>query len=189
MRLYGDGLAIERAETTPQALAWFGRLVALHQSRWTGRGAPGAFADRRIRDFHAALIAVGLPRGEIDMLRISAGPREVGMLYQFRHGGRILSYQSGFTAEADARLKPGLVCHTLAIRRASAENAIAYDFMAGAQRYKTTLAAKGGQTMHWLTVYRPGSWAARWRGMKDRLRGRSAGAGGGTGSGDPSCEA
>ena len=120
MRLYGPSLAIERAAGVEQALRFLEGLVALHQASWQARGQAGAFADPAIRGFHAALIREGVPRGEVALLRIAAGAREVGYLYQFEQGGRVLSYQSGFVSEPDARLKPGLVCHVLAMQEARA---------------------------------------------------------------------
>jgi CelD/BcsL family acetyltransferase involved in cellulose biosynthesis len=163
MRLYGADLALEEAGTVPKALALFDRLVVLHQAAWIARGKPGAFADERICAFHRVLIGEGVPRGEVRLLRVAAGSREIGVLYLFRHGGRVFSYQSGFAAENDARLKPGLVCHTLAIEQARLGGAAVYDFLAGAQRYKTTLAPHGGKEMHWITVHPSGSLSAWWQ--------------------------
>ena len=153
MRLYGLGLALQPAASVAEAHEFFDRLVALHQASWTARGVPGAFANPAIRAFHVRMIATGFPRGEIALLRIAAGTREIGILYQFQHGATMLSYQSGFTPEADARQKPGLVCHTLAIAHAQANGFTCYDFLAGAHRYKTTLAPKGGETLYWATLY------------------------------------
>lgn len=169
-RLYGAELRIERVAGLADALDAFDRMAALHQAAWIARGKKGAFADRRIRDFHAALIATGLPRGEIALLRVSAGAREIGILYNFQHGGRMLAYQSGFAPEDDARLKPGLVCHTLAMEAAREGGLAVYDFLAGAQRYKTSLAPQGGEKLHWVTLYRQGSLPARWQGIKQALR-------------------
>jgi CelD/BcsL family acetyltransferase involved in cellulose biosynthesis len=163
MRLYGADLALEEAGTVPKALALFDRLVVLHQAAWIARGKPGAFADERICAFHRVLIGEGVPRGEVRLLRVAAGSREIGVLYLFRHGGRVFSYQSGFAAENDARLKPGLVCHALAIEQARLGGAAVYDFLAGAQRYKTTLAPHGGKEMHWITVHPSGSLSAWWQ--------------------------
>jgi len=162
MRLYGSALSIEPARTLAQAQQYFDRLAALHQQSWIARGHEGAFADPAIRHFHKVLIEAGLPRGEVHLLRVCAGEQELGLLYLFRHGGRVLSYQSGFVQDVDPRRKPGLICHTLAIRLARDEGASVYDFLAGAQRYKTTLAPSGGETLHWLTVHRRGSPGARW---------------------------
>jgi CelD/BcsL family acetyltransferase involved in cellulose biosynthesis len=161
MRLYGARLAIEHARTAQEARDFFARLVALHQAAWRARGKPGAFADGAVRAFHDTLIAAGVPRGEVLVARIAAGAREIGYLYNFQHGGRVFAYQSGFVAEADARLKPGLVCHALAIADAMAAGARVYDFLAGAQRYKTTLAPQGGEALHWITLHRAGSMSAR----------------------------
>ncbi len=158
MRLYGPGLALHRAGTVTQALEWFAEMVRLHQASWQRRGLPGAFGDAAMRRFHAALVSRAWPLGEADLLRIEAGGRVVGLLYTLLRDGRVLSYQSGFDYDLDRpREKPGLVCHTLAIEHYAARGARTYDFLAGADRYKLTLAPHG-KMLHWATLHRP--WSA-----------------------------
>jgi CelD/BcsL family acetyltransferase involved in cellulose biosynthesis len=170
MRLYGPDLRLQRATGVAEALGYFHKLVALHQAAWRARGQAGAFAGQPILDFHAALIRAGVPRGEVALLRVSAGARDIGYLYNFQHSGRVLSYQSGLSADPDARLKPGLVCHALAIEQARAEGFILYDLLAGVQRYKLTLAPKDGAAVHWAVVHRAGSLAARMETMRQFLQ-------------------
>ncbi len=155
MRLYGPDLAITQAGDVGEALHFLERLIELHQANWTARGQAGAFALPAIRTFHARLIQAALPRGEVAMLRVAAGAREIGYLYQFQHSGAVLNYQAGLVAEADGRCKPGLVCHALAIAHALAAGSVTYDFLAGAQRYKTSLVPRGadaGQDLHWARL-------------------------------------
>jgi CelD/BcsL family acetyltransferase involved in cellulose biosynthesis len=171
MRLYGPSLAIDRAADTGAALRFFERLVALHQASWRARGQAGAFGDPAIRAWHAALIREGVPRGEVTLLRIAAGAREVGYLYQFEQGGRVFCYQSGFASESDARLKPGLVCHVLAMEEARGRGLGIYDLLAGSQRYKRTLAPAGGGVLSWIVLRRAGSWGARWAWVRGATQG------------------
>jgi len=93
--------------------------------------------------FHRRLIADALPRGEVEMLRASAGGEGFGWLYNFVSRGRVLFYLSGFRAEDDNRLKPGLVSHALAVERHLHSGAQVYDFMGGTNRYKTSLGQAG----------------------------------------------
>lgn len=152
-RLYGAGLRLERAATLQTALAWFDELVDVHQAAWTRRGRPGAFAGQAMRQFHTALIARAWELSQADLLRVSAGPLHIGTLYNFVRDGRVLCYQSGFAYDlSDARLKPGLVCHALAIEHYAAEGQCSYDLLAGADRYKRSL-ADSGQALHWATLY------------------------------------
>ncbi len=148
-RAYGP-LTVEEAATPAQALAFLDALAVLHQARWRARGKPGAFANPCFAAFHRALIARAWPRREAVLLRIAAAGRPVGYLYNFRHQGRMLAYQSGFDyAAAPPHGKPGLTCHHAAIRRAQAEGARIYDFLAGADRYKTSLAGAATR-LYWL---------------------------------------
>ena len=146
-------LRIARAGDVEQALAFLDGLMTLHQTTWEKRGKPGAFAQPFFRRFHRALIARGMPRDEIDMLRISAGESTIGYLYNFRHRGRVLAYQSGFDyAIVEGPRKPGMTSHRMAIDMYAAEGVRAYDFLAGNDRYKRSL-ANSQTTLHWMTLY------------------------------------
>jgi CelD/BcsL family acetyltransferase involved in cellulose biosynthesis len=138
LRLYEERgpLTVTRPASIPQALDWLDELEALHTPYWQSRGKPGAFANRHFRPFHRRLIT----DGGGDLLKVQAGGATIGVLYNFRHGGWAYSYQSGFAYEADDRLKPGLVCHLLAMRGYRDDGLRGYRFLAGDTRYKNSLA-------------------------------------------------
>ena len=149
-RAYGAA-RVDRAATAAQALDYLDGLAALHTASWQARGKPGAFAPAFLR-FHRELVAHGAPAGEVDLLRISAGPGVVGYLYNLRAGGRVCAYQGGFDyAGAPAHGKPGLLCHHIAIEAAHAAGDTAYDFLGGDGRYKDSLANARG-ALHWLRL-------------------------------------
>lgn len=157
-------LHLHRAVTVAEARTVLDQLACLHQITWTERGRPGAFANPDFLHFHHALIDEALPRGEIDLLRITAGEMLVGCLYNFRYRGHVLAYQSGFDyATATPHEKPGLTCHHLAIEAAQTDGITRYDFLAGDNRYKSSL-AQDATTLHWLDL------APRWslRGLATR---------------------
>jgi CelD/BcsL family acetyltransferase involved in cellulose biosynthesis len=167
-RHYG-GPRLIRAATEAEALDGLAALSALHAERWEARGQPGAFATPWLRRFHKALIGRGLRRGEVDLLRMVAGDgRAIGYLYNFRLGGRVSAYQSGLDlAGAGPQGKPGLTCHQLAIEQALAEGDAVYDLLAGASRYKRSLANAEAELL-WVELVRPWSVA----GLAARLRPR-----------------
>ena len=145
-------LSIRRAGSVAEACDFLDRLAVLHQIYWLGRRRPGAFANRQFTRFHRCLIERAHPSGAIDLLQIAAGEEVVGYLYNFRHRGDVYAYQSGFNyTAADPHQKPGLTCHHLAIEHYLAEGADRYDFLAGADRYKTSLANAAGE-LHWLEL-------------------------------------
>ncbi len=153
----GD-LTVRRAADAAEAAAFLDALAVLHQRSWTGRGKPGAFANPCFLRFHRELIARGHPRGEIDLLRVSAGGTVLGYLYNFLWRGAVASYQSGFDfVAAGPHEKPGLTAHHLAIEHYATLGATRYDFLAGAARYKTSL-ADAARPMHWVVM---GGWLGR----------------------------
>jgi CelD/BcsL family acetyltransferase involved in cellulose biosynthesis len=181
MRLCGDGLGIARAADAATAQDWFAEMVALHQASWQARGQAGAFAAPEMRAFHAAVIASGFADRTAQLLRVTAGGWTVGVLYNLVRGGHVCAYQSGFAAVQDAREKPGLVCHTLAIELYRSESATKYDLLAGAARYKTTLtgsgaqsgARTGGQMLHWFTLHPKSAIGARARRLAEAVAARA----------------
>jgi CelD/BcsL family acetyltransferase involved in cellulose biosynthesis len=169
MRLPAAPTTIDRAATVEEALVWFDGLIALHQATWTRRGRPGAFADPALVAFHRTLITSGVPTGKVDLLRIAAGGEVWGYLYCFIAGRRVLSYQSGFAYAANPHAKPGLVCHTLAIEFYARAGMECYDMLGGADRYKLTLAG-GGESLHWVMLYRRWSLRAARSFLKKRTK-------------------
>lgn len=153
-RNYADAgpLVLHRADTVQTGLDYLAELIRLHDVTWRARGKAGAFATPAVRRFHQALIATGVPSGEVDLLRISAGDAPIGYLMNFRHRGIVSAYQSGFNyATAGLHQKPGLTSHYLAIDSYRASDAKIYDFLAGADRYKLSL-ANAERWLHWLSV-------------------------------------
>lgn len=145
-------LAVRRAATIAEAHGWLEELAVLHQASWRARGRPGAFSHGFFGRFHHALIERGLPRDEIDLLRVTAGPQVVGLLYNFRYRGQALAYQSGFDyAGAGRHQKPGLTCHHQAILFAAEAGLRRYDFLAGEARYKTSFADTAAR-LFWVDV-------------------------------------
>jgi CelD/BcsL family acetyltransferase involved in cellulose biosynthesis len=135
LRDYGDGLALDRAPDSETALTYFSELKQLHIKSWTRRGRRHAFDNPSFETFHRALIPAGMQHGSVDVLRITAGTRAIGYLYNFRRNGIVSSYQSGFDDETPG-LRPGYVCHALAMARYAKAGETTYDFLAGTNRLK-----------------------------------------------------
>ncbi len=149
-------LALRRAGSVAEARGFLDELARLHQATWTGRGRPGAFADPWFRRFHAALLERVPPGGgeaEVELLRVTASGRVLGLLYNLRRAGRVLSYQGGFDyAGEGTRHRPGLVCHHAAIELHLAGDALCYDLLGGSGRYKRSLAAAEAP-LHWAELH------------------------------------
>ena len=154
MRRYAEAgaVSVTRATSLDQALDFFQAMGVLHQATWRGRGQPGAFASPEFTRFHHALIERAHAAGGVDMLRIAAGDRVLGYLYNMRHYGRVCAYQSGFDyAGAEGHERPGLTCHHAAIEHYLSAGDETYDFLAGDGRYKTSLSTATAP-LHWLRL-------------------------------------
>jgi len=146
-------LRLTEAATTGEALAFFDAMKGLHCASWERRGRPHSFAGEFFEPFHRLLIERSFAEGGTQLLRACAGDRALGYLYNFRLGNRVYAYQSGFD-DADRRERPGIVTHFLAIRHAFRSGARVYDFMAGRNRLKESLATRC-EPMLWQLVQQP----------------------------------
>lgn len=147
-------LSISVASTVDTAVEYLHGLQELHNAHWRGRGKDGAFPSEFTRNFHDRLVRDAVTRAEVQMLRVTAGDEVVGYLYNFVRDGHVYFYQSGFKYEDDSKLRPGLVCHYLAIvYNLKIDNRV-YDFLAGPQRYKQSLGAANVK-MYWLALQKP----------------------------------
>jgi len=146
-------LALTRAGSVSQALAWFEDLGRFHTDSWEVRGKAGAFSPTFER-FHSELILRSFDEGIADILRLTAGDETLGYLYNLRWKGQVYAYQSGLRGGEDPRWRPGLVAHVLAMRLYRSEGYETYKYLAGEARYKTSLANRQDQ-MSWLAAYRP----------------------------------
>lgn len=146
-------LCIEPAADVKTALCYLDQIGPMHIRHWNTKGQPSGFQDSFFVSFHQSLIAEGLPKGEIELLRVSAGDAVIGYLYNFLYDQKVYFYLSAFQYHGDSKLKPGLVSHSLAVDYYLDKGAALYDFMAGADRYKSSL-GNTEQHLYWLIAQR-----------------------------------
>jgi CelD/BcsL family acetyltransferase involved in cellulose biosynthesis len=152
MRLYEQRgtLVATRAQTVEQAFTWLDELGVLHQIYWVARGEAGGFANPYFVRFQRHMLRTCLAKGTVELFRISAGEQAIGYVYNFVYRGHVYAYLTGTLYEDDAKLKPGLVNHVLAIEAHLAEGAAIYDFMAGDNRYKSSLGKPGPEMFYFV---------------------------------------
>ncbi len=137
-------ITVTQAQSVAQAQAFLSELLQLHVLRWREKPGGSAFATPFAQRFHATLIADAFERGEIQLLRVCAGSRPLGYLYNFVHAGRISHYQSGFDYSLlDARMSPGLATLALGIEHNAGLGHAQFDFLSGASHYKRALSTHG----------------------------------------------
>jgi CelD/BcsL family acetyltransferase involved in cellulose biosynthesis len=160
-------LQLTEATTESEALAFFAAMKALHCQSWERRGKRHAFSGSFFEPFHRLLLTRSFSAGSIQLLRVCAGDRGLGYLYNFRLGDRVYAYQSGF-ADAERREHPGMVAHALAIGHAFRSGAHIYDFMAGRNRLKESFSTRC-EPMLWQVAQQP-RLALRLENLARRLR-------------------
>jgi CelD/BcsL family acetyltransferase involved in cellulose biosynthesis len=169
LRLYeqaGGSCTIHVARSAGEGLQILDRLAGLHQAAWHDRGRPGVFASARFTAFHRRLIAVLFERNAIFLAEVRSGDEVIAALYSPVARGKVYFYQSGFHYSEDARLKPGLVAHYLAIRHClESTDLMEYDFLAGDSQYKRSLGT-GSRALEWLVIRRRTPGVLLYRGLR-----------------------
>ena len=146
-------LQLTEATTVTEALTFFAAMKVLHCQSWERRGKRHAFSWPFFEPFHRLLLTRSFASGAVQILRVCAGDRTIGLLYNFFLGDRVHAYQSGF-ADAVRGERPGMVAHALAIRHAFRAGAHFYDFMAGRNQLKESFSTTC-EPMLWQVVQQP----------------------------------
>src|SRR5665647_2109277 len=156
MKLYEEKgqLELTLAGSEEQALSYLDQLKQLHQAYWNKKGYAGAFSTEFTNDFHRNMVTNGFANNQIQLIKVTAGEATVGILYNFMNQNRVCNYQAGLVYDMNPKLKPGLVCHALAIEMNIAMGNKSYDFLMGENQYKRSLSTQEDM-MHWLTLRQP----------------------------------
>jgi len=126
---------------TPARLAeGAGILRDLHQRRWAAAGERGVFRSPRFAAFHEQVMADLLRRGALELMWLCVRGEPVAAIYNIVWDGAVQFYQSGRRPDLPRGIRPGLVLHAMAIRRAIELGRREYDFLGGGSRYKQELA-------------------------------------------------
>lgn len=171
MRAYAaiGPLRIDVAQDESTARAYLDRLIVLHDRRWEQRRDGSAFTTPYCLQFHDRMLTLAMPRGEVQLVRVMAGEQELGYLYSFVHEGRVCFYQSGYNYQLlDSKFSPGLVTLVLAIQHNAAQGRDVFDFLAGNQAYKASLATDRVAMVSW-TIQRRSLLATTERALRWKL--------------------
>lgn len=141
-------ISVERAENLDDAFAMYSELRDFHDAHWKSRGEDGAFGTEERRNFYSALITNGVQKGSVDLVRVSAGDKPIGLLLNLKANGRVYYVQSGFNYALEPKRQPGYVTLVLAIQRYASEGEDCFDMLAGHEDYKRELATEFYE-LHW----------------------------------------
>jgi CelD/BcsL family acetyltransferase involved in cellulose biosynthesis len=133
-------LRLHVAQDASEAWHMLQAAQPLHKQRW----GKAALEYECYHTFHKELIHSSFATGCLDVLRVDCGDTPIGWLYNFIYDNRVYYYFGAFDFDSEnAKLKPGLVTHTLAIEHYAKKGLGVYDFMAGNLRYKFNLGQVG----------------------------------------------
>jgi CelD/BcsL family acetyltransferase involved in cellulose biosynthesis len=115
-------------------------LEALHAERWRAAGKRGVFASPRFRAFHGEVMEALLDERALELLWLTVRGRPIAAAYNVIWNGKVHFYQGGRTLDVPKGIRPGIVLHARAIRRAIEAGRSEYDFLGGTSQYKLDLA-------------------------------------------------
>jgi hypothetical protein len=134
----GEAPRLVRAETQRELRHGLEVLERLHDERWAGAGL---FRSERFRSFHRELSRqwLGGEDVRVDLSWLVAHGRPVAALYGFVSRGTFSFYQAGRALDVPAKIRPGIVAHLAAMKRAIEDGLVEYDFLQGEAQYKQKL--------------------------------------------------
>lgn len=122
----------QRIEELDSALRTF---FENHESRWQGKGKPGAFSNPRRQRFYERLTPRLLERGWLRFFFLKLDGRAVAQQYCFSLDGTVMLLQEGFDFSR-AQDNVGNVLRSLVFEHLIQSGAVCYDFLAGSSRHK-----------------------------------------------------
>ncbi len=134
-KLHGE-LSLEVAKDEQQALDFFQQAGAFHIMRWEDSGYKNAL----FINFHENLIKACFNNNSVNLLKVKSGNTTIAILYNHLVNKKVFFYLQGLHYELDAKLKPGLVAHSLASQYYLEQDMDIYDYMGGYSQYKEQLA-------------------------------------------------
>jgi CelD/BcsL family acetyltransferase involved in cellulose biosynthesis len=147
-------------------LDFFSQLKDLHRSSWQRRNILDAFDNPHFEPFCRELMEADGAAKNVDLLRLTAGPKLLGVLLNFRRCGVVYSYQSGLD-DTDPDLRPGYVAHAMAIQHYAGNGQQVYDFLAGQNRLKQSMSNES-YPLFWQSLQRP-NYAFRFNRLARRI--------------------
>lgn len=107
----------------------------LHQKKWASEKCPGAFSNRKARDFHQELARRFAEKGWLSLSFLTLNDKPVSVIYGFKYGNKLFNYLTGFDPEySDYHV--GHLLFLYSIRNATENGVREFDFMRGNEDYK-----------------------------------------------------
>lgn len=150
LQQFGD-IQLVKARSIDEAIEFFSELGILHQQYWKAKGQPGSFHNPVWRKFHHSVIKTCFASGNVQILKIIAGDKIIGYLYNLVNNKDVCMLQSGINYEFNNNIHPGYICHYLAIEYNLDNGMSKYDFLAGDSQYKKSL-AKQVSNLGWIVI-------------------------------------
>ena len=148
-------LRVHAAASAEEAISMLDELAVLNSKHFESLGRRGIWNSSRFAAFHRSFIHKSFALGKIQMLRVSAGPETIGLLYNLVHRNKAYFYQCGYNYTADKRLSPGVVTLALAVDYCLQAGLNEFDFMAGDSAYKEWMST-GCRRLAWTRFRRRG---------------------------------
>lgn len=141
-----------RMASPEAALASFHNMASWHIARWGDGPQQSGFVNAKFLQFHENLLLTVAENVEVLELQVAA--ETIASIYNFIYNNKVYFYLGVAKPETSKQLKPGLLCHFLAIAHYQELGFSYYDFMGGEARYKQQLAQKQQQLLE-VSFQRP----------------------------------
>ena len=121
-------------------------LFELHAARWQQKNMPGMLADEFIQKFHRDVARSMFDAGALRMYALRRNGTIIAIFYGFAHHGTVHYYLSGYDP-AFEKYSIGGVIVAHALEQSVREGAHTFDFLRGAEDYKSSWGAEARMNM------------------------------------------
>jgi len=111
-------------------------FIRLHKKRWKAKGLPGAFEDKRFRDFHMEIAQIFDKKGWLGLYFLLLNGEPVSAQYTFEYNRKMYYYLAGFDPNF-SNFSVGNLTIMFLLKECIKKGFKEYDMMRGDEAYKT----------------------------------------------------
>ncbi|MCC5941167.1 MAG: GNAT family N-acetyltransferase [Balneolaceae bacterium] len=127
----------QEARTVAEVEVMTDSLMELHQKRWNDVGFPGAFHDKRFRNFFKEIVLSAHKKNQLWLKQANDSKGVCAVRALLLHNGRYYDFMSGYDDDSpSAKFRPGIALLLNLINESFSKNVTTIELLRGEEGYK-----------------------------------------------------
>jgi hypothetical protein len=146
---YGE-VSLHHPNSALEAKQWLDELIDMHRKRWNTDTSSSGFMKPSFAKFHQDMVTKYFSSNIVEVIKVTAGNTLLGInvYYTFNNAAHFIF--GGVNYDIDAKARPGIITHVLAVDDYLKRDYSKYDFLEGEHRYKQSLCTHTEVNHGWL---------------------------------------